>query len=653
MTKPITPLFIRVLCEGGPVHGATRGSIPLAVGSPGFRVGGIGVAYPGGDAEFRQDIFEALRDLRNRHGAMLDGDQTAVVMYNAPLEYYVLYHKYGQVIRPIVDLRFMSHLLTGYSDDAGLAALAARCGLVPQEQANATVAGAVDVNATVAELGVMRSLFDYLWPQVMRTPTEATIMAHTVRMFVEGPLRIDAEAVEKGMASLNGGLAQVLGESQLSEAADLSSGGLQKLLAGALAATGRAVPMKEGSQRSIPALSQYDEQMQMLLHDQDARVRQLARLVLLVPLARRFGQDFEHLRHLGSAANGRGHFELMYHRQVHGRFAGSGGFNILAVPHAANQRDELLRGAAGHMRRAIAAPEGMVLVATDASQIEARVLAWLSGEDGLHRAFASGVDVYSSFASGVLGEPVRKPKDGDPDYDRMKALRTVGKTAILGLGYQMGAARFRKTLAEKPETAQLVATGALTDENCISIVDGYRAAYPRITEFWQDVDSAFSLAVYGRKSSVRGVRFSGDRKTVCIELPSGRRLLYPDSRLVPGEVRERHYIDGNGNDVCSTNAQQQLVYGDGHEKLYGGKITEHIVSGIARDILIHAIVWLEKRGWGVVNHCYDEIICVTEPSSAAGCLADMVLAWRNVPAWASGLVLDAEGGGGRNFGEID
>jgi hypothetical protein len=656
VTKPVTPIFVHLHCEGGPATGVARASIPLAVGSPDFRVSGISVALPGSETEFHEDVFGFLRCLRGLYGPTLDDGQTVVVMHNAPLEYYVLFHQYGQMIRRIVDLRFMSYLVVGYSEDAGLSSLAARCGLLPQAKAVGPVGPSgrpsTQTYAVIDEIGIMQQLFTTLWPQVMRTPVEATIMSHTVRMFVESPLRIGSSAVEQGAAGLDDGIHRLLTEIGVTEEDILSNSRFKGLLSQSLSVTGRTIQMKEGRAGPVPALAHCDEQMQGLLQDFDPSVSQLVRLKLLVPLARRFRNDFDHLRSLELAANGRGHFELTYQRQVHGRFAGSGGFNIEAVPHAANQRDDLTRDAASCMRRAIAAPDGQVLVAADASQIEARILAWLAGEDNLHRAFSSGLDVYSSFASDVLGEPVRKPREGDPEYERMRALRTVGKTAILGLGYGMGVARFIKSLGENIETRQVLSAGILTDERCRSIVYGYRNAYYRTVEFWRDVESSFSLAIYGRPSSVRGVRFSGDKDAVCIELPSGRRLLYPGSRMVPCKVRERSYIDCNGLEAHSRNVDSQIVYGSGEDKLYGGKITEHIVSGIARDILVHAIVWLEKRGWRVVNHCYDEIICVTDPDRDNLCLADMILAWRCVPSWADGLILNAEGGSGRTFEDI-
>ena len=294
----------------------------------------------------------------------------------------------------------------------------------------------------------------------------------------------------------------------------------------------------------------------------------------------------------------------------------------------------------------------MVFVAVDAAQIEARVLAWLVDEAELCEAFSNNEDVYSTFAGAVFNEPVKKMSGDSPEARRMRDLRTIGKTAILGLGYRMGASCFRDRLKIQATSAveTMFANERELNVTCWNIVNQYRKRYPKISAFWREVEEAFRDAVLtGNEQAVGKVIIRPETDRVSIQLPSGRNIVY----LSPGISEHKkliNYIDKSGEIKNFTAGGTQITYCG--KELHGGVLTENIVQGIARDLLVHTISETEQKGHKVVLHIHDEIIAITPETQAESTCDDMITAWRNVPVWANGLVLDAEGAYGKNLLEI-
>jgi len=257
------------------------------------------------------------------------------------------------------------------------------------------------------------------------------------------------------------------------------------------------------------------------------------------------------------------------------------------------------------------------------AQIEARVLAWLAGQDDLVEAFREGHDVYSSFASEVTNEPVRKPETNDPleVATRLKALRQLGKQAILGLGYQMGANRFWEQIQKNPLLGQLIAAGQLNEHNATVIVKTYRDRYPRIPALWKTAQCAFRFAFNAGDYHMPMLVFVRRGSDVLITLPSGRQLAYLGVEPV----------SGGG-----------LVYDD-RKSIYGGRIVENLVQAIARDILVEAVLALEEQGFRIVFHVHDEVVIEVPTDQAQQALDAALAALRQAPDWAPGLPLDAEG----------
>lgn len=277
------------------------------------------------------------------------------------------------------------------------------------------------------------------------------------------------------------------------------------------------------------------------------------------------------------------------------------------------------------IRTAFIPSEGNKLVVADFSAIEARVIAWLAGEQWVNEVFASHGKIYEATASQMFGVPIEKIAKGNPEY----ALRQKGKVATLALGYQGGA-------------SALIAMGALqmglTEDELPDIVARWRAANPRIRDLWYAVENAAVAAVRtGLPQGVRGLIFAleGDvlygQLFLTVRLPSGRKLYYPKPFLKEnqfGKMAVHYYAVG----------QQTRKWGV--ESTYGGKMTENIVQAIARDCLAVTLDRIAAEGLQVVFHVHDEVIIDTPEETTAdevcGIMAEPI-------PWAQGLVLKGAG----------
>jgi DNA polymerase len=287
-------------------------------------------------------------------------------------------------------------------------------------------------------------------------------------------------------------------------------------------------------------------------------------------------------------------------------------------------------GSRGHelvnrIRTLLIAPADWELVIADASQIEARVLAWIAGQEDLVAKFAAGDEVYCDFASRVLGRPIRKARESDPPEvaKRLTWIRnSIGKVGILGCGYGMGGKK-----------AVGYSGGALDLQQATQVVDTYRADHPKITAFWREVERKFIItAKYGTPCTMaRGLSFRGtDEVDVIITLPSGRELKYHDVKIRKGKY---------GRDQASVRNPKNKKW----MHIWGGTLTENIVQAISRDLLWSAISRVIKAGHRVIHHVHDELIALVQKGMGSKVLETCLAALRHVPRWANGCPLDAEG----------
>ena len=266
------------------------------------------------------------------------------------------------------------------------------------------------------------------------------------------------------------------------------------------------------------------------------------------------------------------------------------------------------------IRTAFIPKEGCRFIVSDFSAIEARVLAWLAGEDWVLNAFKNGEDIYCSTASQMFGVPVVKHGvNGD--------LRQKGKVATLACGYggSVGALKAMGGIEM-----------GLSEDEIQSIVDSWREANPNIVSLWWDIDSVVKRVVKTRtKEKYKSLVISYEKGLLFIQLPSKRRLAYPKAKIGMNRF--------GGESIV----YEGIVVGNKWDKIesYGGKFVENIVQAIARDILAEAMMRLEKKGFNIVMHIHDEVAIESDSSSIEEINEIMSL----VPSWAPGLILDADG----------
>lgn len=268
------------------------------------------------------------------------------------------------------------------------------------------------------------------------------------------------------------------------------------------------------------------------------------------------------------------------------------------------------------IRTAFIPKPGCRFVVADFSAIEARVLAWLSGEQWRLDVFTSHGKIYEASASSMFHVPMEEITKGSP-------LRQKGKLAELGLGFG-GAA------------GALISMGALdmglTEDELPPLVAAWRKANPHITQFWWDVDAAAIKAVTEKqKIKVGKIIFEYKSGILFITLPSGRKLSYVKPRMAVNKFGR----DGLTYEGISENKKWSRI------ETYGPKLVENIVQGTARDLLAEAMLRVEEKGYPIVMHCHDEIIA--EVPEGTGSVDEMCEVMAVQPEWAEGLPLRADG----------
>jgi DNA polymerase bacteriophage-type len=281
-------------------------------------------------------------------------------------------------------------------------------------------------------------------------------------------------------------------------------------------------------------------------------------------------------------------------------------------------------------RATIIAAAGHLLFGADLSSIESRVLAWNTGErwklDSYRRYDATRDprdEPYCVTACKIFRVP-------DGTFNKTSPERSVGKTCDLAFGFQGGLNAWRKFEPDR-----------FTDAEVEQFKHEWRGAHPRIRQFWHDIDRAAVAAVRERNRAVRCgmVAFKCTNAALLLKLPSGRRITYPFPRIV-GDDREQRVI-------FADNAEGRFRDCRNGQGAYGGLWTENVVSGIARDILVEAMLRIEAAGYPIVLHIHDEI--VAEVPIGFGSTEEFTHLMTRRPAWALDLPIAASAWSGSRY----
>jgi len=329
-------------------------------------------------------------------------------------------------------------------------------------------------------------------------------------------------------------------------------------------------------------------------------------------------------RFIGIGARNKGYLPipLKYYGAHTGRWSGMDSINAQNLP----SRDKKKKA----LKNSIVAEDGYVVINCDSSQIEARVLAWLAGQDDVTEQFANQEDVYSIFASKIYDKTITKANPIE---------RFVGKTCILGLGFGTGAVKLQHTLKTQPPGADLPL------EECESIVKLYRETNDKIISLWKDGDRVLKDLVDWEYTDFAGNRVSrtpyyyGENECLLItekgiRLPNGLYIQYPNLHLYTEEAKSYH----------------QYKSRMGMKSIWGGALVENVVQAIARIIVGEQMIKINERYRPALT-VHDAAVCVVPEDELEEAEKFIVNIMSTPPSWAEGLPIACEFSSGYSYGD--
>ena len=428
--------------------------------------------------------------------------------------------------------------------------------------------------------------------------TELRLIDLTVRMFTEPVFNLDKEVLSTHLTEVKATKDKLM-EKLNYDKADLMS---NPKLAELLEFHGVNPPMKisPATGKRTFAFAKNDEGFKALLEHENPQVQAIvaARLGVKSTL-----EETRTERFLSAAERGSFPIPLRYYGAHTGRWSGEDKVNLQNLPRKSA------------LKKAVVAPEGYVVIDCDSSQIEARTLAWLAGQDDLVAAFDAGEDVYKLMASSIYSVPIEDVTDEQ---------RFVGKTTILGAGYGMGAARFQQQLKGFNVELDL--------HDCDYIIKTYRAVYGKIPELWNAAKRAITALVQTRTASL-GEHDALQVDMFGIRLPNSMYIRYPNLRGV-----DEGYI-------YDTKRGRSFVI----NRIYGGKLVENVCQALARIIIGEQMLRISKR-YKVGMTVHDSVVVVAPEAEAAEARAYIEQCMRTAPKWAAGLPLNCESKIGASYG---
>lgn len=270
------------------------------------------------------------------------------------------------------------------------------------------------------------------------------------------------------------------------------------------------------------------------------------------------------------------------------------------------------------IRTAFIPSDGCRFVVSDFAAIEARVLAWIAGEEWTLEAFRQGKDIYCETASMMYRVPVEK-------HGQNSHLRQKGKVAVLACGYQGGVGAMKR----------MNKGGSIPEDELQSVVDQWREANPKVVKLWRTCELAAKTAIQEHRTVrlAHGIAFSYINRNLFIQLPSGRKLCYWDTRLKQDDYTGRLSITYMGVN------QETKQWGE--TETYGGKLVENIVQATARDCLAVAMTRVSDLGYKIVMHVHDEMI-VDVPNTDTEAPGRINAIMAQPIDWAEGLPLKGD-----------
>ena len=598
------------------------------VRSPDFEIIGVGVKVN----HYPTDWYSG--DSPGKFLKSLDYSKRAILCHNTAFDGAILSWHFGITPKLWLDTLSMARPLHNVTVGGSLAKLAAHYGLGKKGDEVVAALGKRRKDFTEADLAQYGeyckndvNLTYALWNKMKAgfPASELMVIDQTLRMYTEPVIELDVPLLEKHLEEVRARkltLIRDLGNGPMSEEEVRNMLMSNDKFAEYLTLLGVEPPRKVSptTGKETWAFAKTDKGMTDLLEHPDERVQNVAAARLGVK------STIEETRTeslIGVAGRGRLPIMLNYYGAHTGRFSGGDKLNLQNLPSRGNTT----------IRRALKAPEGHSLIACDSSQIEARMVAWVAGQDDLVQAFREKRDVYSEFASEVYGRTITKAD---------KTERFVGKTCVLGLGYGMGAEKFRRTL----EIGQGGISVKIDINEAERIVRLYRQKNWKIVQFWQQCGNALRNMLRGVEHELhQQIRYN----TEGIRLPNGFYIRYPALRETANGFE--YISDARSYQKMAVNR----LTGDATAalpwtRIYGGKVTENIVQALAA-LVIREQMAAAGQHFKVAFQVHDEIIVAVPDSRVETAEAKLIEVMSTPPKWAFDLPVACESGAAKNYGD--
>ena len=577
---------------------------------PQFEVTGVSVKVDAGETKF----FSGPKAATKRFLDRFDWDNAIAIAHNAVFDMAILNWHFDIRPKRIVDTLSMLRAIDGPDAGNSLAKAAERykLGVKGTEVINAL--GKRRLDFTPEEMSRYGTYccndadltYDLFQRIAVGFPAvEFRLIDLTIRMFTEPVLVLDKGVLLSHLDNVKTKKAALMDAVAVDKDALMSNPKLAYLLR----AMGVAPPMKVSAKtgKEAFAFAKSDEGFKALLEHPDPRVQAVAAARLGVKSTL---EESRTERFIKIAERGTLPVPLRYYAAHTGRWGGDDKVNLQNLPRKSP------------LKKAMLAPEGYTFIDCDSSQIEARTLAWLAGQDDLVAAFDAGEDVYKIMASSIYTVPVEEVTDDQ---------RFVGKTTILGCGYGMGAAKFKaqlKTFGVDMEMAE-----------CRRIIRVYRETYPKIPDLWDDANDVLDSISLGTHTALGHNDVLVVHGKDGIELPNGLFVKYDNVRRLTAEVGQKAemvYDQKKGKSILLS-------------RIYGGKLVENVCQALAR-IIIGEQMLMIARSYRVVMTVHDAIGVIAPTEKAVQARQFVEACMRMRPKWATALPLNCESKIGASYG---
>lgn len=587
-----------------------------------FQVIGVSIKLDQSEAKWYTggQVKEALDDI--------DWKNSALLCHNTQFDGAILAFRFGVVPGLYLDTLCMARAIHGVDVGGSLAFLVEKYNLGRKGTEVVDAKGKRLEDFTSQDLAqygeyckndteLTHKLFQILAPDFPEN--EVKLIDLTLRMYTEPVLEVDDALLQDRLDDIQTEKSQLLQglmkrlecDTEECVRAKLAS---NKQFAELLIELGITPPTKISptTDKETYALAKGDTGFLELTEHEDPFIQELCR-VRLGTKSTIEESRIERFIGIGSRNKGKLPIPLKYYGAHTGRWAGSDKVNFQNLP----ARDKKKKA----LKNAVIAPEDYQVINCDSSQIEARVLVWLAGQEAIVEWYREGRDVYSEFASKVYGITITKED---------KIERAVGKTCILGLGYGTGWSKLQQTLK--------IATGLnLEQDECQRLVRVYRDVNDKVIQLWKTCDDALrDMSAWPDDKEP----YYLDTKKALLVTPKGIQL--PNGLYI--------YYPGLTWDISESKSKYIYKSRRGMISIWGGSVVENVVQALARIIVGEQMLEINKKYRPVLT-VHDAVVCVVPETEVDEALSFITTTMSSPPLWATGLPVACEAHHGASYGD--